>query len=131
MRHGPGSTPFVAAAAAVTIFILCNKVYSPTYDVWLVVFFVLLPVSRRLWVTFCAVDLAVCLTVYGYFHGVDSRAFVHAVLPWLVLAPHRRARLVPRHREPRAPSEAEAVDVDDLHKIPTAPRLSLERRYVA
>jgi hypothetical protein len=77
--------PFAAAAAAVTIFVLCNKVYSPTYDVWLVVFFVLLPLSRRLWLTFCAVDLAVCLTVYGYFHGVDTIAFVHAVLPWLVL----------------------------------------------
>jgi len=77
--------PMAVAAAAVTIFILANKVYSPTYDVWLVVFFVVLPLSRRLWLAFCAVDLAVCLTVYGYFHGVDSGAFVHAVLPWLVL----------------------------------------------
>ena len=40
--------PFAAAAAAVAIFVLCNKVYSPTYDVWLVVFFVMLPLSRRL-----------------------------------------------------------------------------------
>ncbi len=31
------------AAAAVAIFVLCNKVYSPTYDVWFVAFFVMLP----------------------------------------------------------------------------------------
>ena len=68
--------PFAAAAAAVALFVLCNKVYSPTYDVWLVVFFVMLPLSRRLWVTFCAVDLAVFATVYGYFGGIDSRSFV-------------------------------------------------------
>ena len=64
---------------------LCNKVYSPTYDVWLVVFFVMLPLSRRLWLTFCAVDLAVFATVYGYFGGIDSVGFVRAVLPFLVV----------------------------------------------
>lgn len=78
--------PVAAAAAAVTIFVIGNKVYSPTYDVWLVMFFVLLPISRRAWLAFCAVDLAVCLTVYGYFHGADSGAFVHAVLPVLVVS---------------------------------------------
>ena len=76
--------PFAAAAAAVALFVLCNKVYSPTYDVWLVVFFVMVPLSRRLWITFCAVDLAVFVTVYGYFGGIDSGSFVRAVLPVLV-----------------------------------------------
>jgi uncharacterized membrane protein len=77
--------PMAAAAATVVIFILANKVYSPTYDVWLVIFFVLLPITRRLWLAFCTVDLAICATVYGHFHGVGSSAFVHTVLPWLVL----------------------------------------------
>lgn len=77
--------PFGAAAAAVAIFVLCNKVYSPTYDVWLVAFFVMLPLSRRLWVSFCAVDAAVFVTVYGFFAGIDSIGFVRAVLPFLVL----------------------------------------------
>ena len=77
--------PFGAAAAAVAIFVLCNKVYSPTYDVWLVAFFVMLPLSRRLWVSFCAVDAAVFVTVYGYFAGIDSIGFVRTVLPLLVL----------------------------------------------
>jgi uncharacterized membrane protein len=76
--------PFAAASAAVAIFVLCNKIYSPTYDLWLVVFFVLLPLSRRLWVTFCVVDLAVFVSVYGYFHGLDSAQFVRSVLPVLV-----------------------------------------------
>ena len=64
---------FAAAAAAVAIFIVSNKVYSPTYDVWLVAFFVMVPFSRRLWLTFCAVDLAVFITVYGYFHQPRHR----------------------------------------------------------
>jgi uncharacterized membrane protein len=76
--------PVAASAAAVAIFVLANKVWSPTYDLWLVVFFVLLPVSRRLWVAFCAVDLAVFAVVYGSFHGVTSAAFVHEVLPVFV-----------------------------------------------
>jgi uncharacterized membrane protein len=76
--------PIAAAAAAVAIFVLANKVWSPTYDLWLVVFFVLLPLSRRLWVAFCAVDLAVFVVVYGSFQGVTSAAFVHEVLPFLV-----------------------------------------------
>ena len=80
------------AGAAVAIFLVCNKVYSPTYDVWLVVFFALLPVSRRLWLVFCAVDLAVYLTVFGYFHQVDSLHFVRDVLPALVVV--RTATLV-------------------------------------
>jgi len=39
---------FAAAGAAVALCVLANKVYSPTYDVWLVVFFVMLPLSGRL-----------------------------------------------------------------------------------
>ncbi len=77
--------PFAAAGAAVAISILANKVYSPTYDVWLVVFFVMLPLSRRLWVTFCAVDLAVFMVVYGYFDGPVQVDFVRTVLPVLVV----------------------------------------------
>jgi uncharacterized membrane protein len=73
------------AAAGVVVFLLAAKVYSPTYDVWLVPFFVLLPVSRRLWLAFCAVDLGVFLTVYGYFHGAGSLGVVLAVLPVLVV----------------------------------------------
>jgi hypothetical protein len=76
--------PFAAAGAAVAIFVLCNKVYSPTYDLWLVVFFVLLPLSGRLWVAFCAVDVAVFVTVYGHFQGLYSAQFVRTVLPVLV-----------------------------------------------
>lgn len=73
------------SAAAVALFLVTNKVYSPTYDVWLVAFFVLLPVSRRLWVAFCAVDLAVYVLVFGAFHGFGSRELVHQVLPLLVV----------------------------------------------
>jgi len=73
------------AGAAVAILLLTNKVYSPTYDVWLVAFFVLLPLSRRVWIAFCAVDLAIYIAVYAYFGGLEPRGVVHGVLPALVL----------------------------------------------
>jgi uncharacterized membrane protein len=78
--------PAALAAAAVAIFLVSNKVYSPTYDLWLVPFFVLLPLSRRVWVAFCATDLALFITVYGYFHGFGSISEVRVVLPVVVLA---------------------------------------------
>ncbi len=77
--------PLPATAVAVAWFVLSNKVYSPTYDIWLVVFFVLLPLSRRLWLAFCAVDLAVYVVVFGMFHGLWGHDVVHAMLPSLVL----------------------------------------------
>jgi uncharacterized membrane protein len=87
LRARRGSiTPLAVAAAAVAIFLVSNKVYSPTYDLWLVPFFVLLPLSRRLWISFCAADLGVFVTVYGYFHGFGSSSEVRVVLPLLVLA---------------------------------------------
>jgi uncharacterized membrane protein len=77
--------PFAVAGAAVAIFVLANKVYSPTYDLWLVVFFVALPISRRLWLTFCLVDVAVFAVVYGYFDGPLHVDVVRTVLPALVV----------------------------------------------
>ncbi len=79
-------TPVAIAAAGVAIFLLANKVYSPTYDVWLVPFFVLLPLRRRLWLAFCAVDVGVFLLVYGSFHGVTTKGLAETLLPFLVLA---------------------------------------------
>jgi uncharacterized membrane protein len=76
---------FAAATAAVAICILANKVYSPTYDLWLVACFVMLPLSRRLWLSFCAVDLAVFLVVYGYFVGPLHIDVVRTLLPALVV----------------------------------------------
>jgi uncharacterized membrane protein len=102
--------PFAAAGAAVAIGILANKIYSPTYDVWLVVFFVALPMSRRLWLTFCAVDLAVFAVVYGYFDGPVHLDVVRTVLPVLVVL--RTAVLltfVVRATEPRAPAPVPPV----------------------
>jgi hypothetical protein len=76
---------FAAAGAAVALFVLCNKVYSPTYDLWLVAFFVMIPLGRRLWITFCVVDFAVFAVVYGHFDGPLSITVVRSVLPALVV----------------------------------------------
>ncbi len=72
------------AAAVVGAFLLTNKVYSPNYDLWLVPFFALLPVARRVWVAFCLSDLAIFVLVYGHFHGQWSSDVVLVVLPVLV-----------------------------------------------
>lgn len=77
--------PAAIAAIAVVIFVLSNKVYSPTYDLWVVPFFVLLPIERRLWLGFCAVDFAIFVNVYGHFHGLQSHGVALAVMPFLVV----------------------------------------------
>ena len=99
------------AAAGVVVFLLAAKVYSPTYDLWLVPFFVLLPVPRRLWLAFCAADLAVFLTVYGFFQGATSRVVVLTILPAFVVV---RAVILVRllviaAREPQRRPDAEEV----------------------
>jgi uncharacterized membrane protein len=77
------SAPAVGAAV-VAIFMLTNKVYSPNYDLWLVPFFVLLPVRRWLWVAFCVADFAMFLVVFGRLHGLFSRAFTGSMVPYVV-----------------------------------------------
>jgi uncharacterized membrane protein len=77
--------PFAAAGAAVAMFILANKVYSPTYDLWLVAFFVMVPLSRRLWIAYCGVVVAVFVLVYGHFDGPVPVDVVRALLPALVV----------------------------------------------
>lgn len=67
-------------AAVLASFILANKVYSPNYDLWIVPFFVLLPIARRHWITFCVGDIGVSLLVFGRFHGLWG---THVVLSFL------------------------------------------------
>jgi uncharacterized membrane protein len=78
-------SPAAIAVAGVALFLLSNKVYSPTYDLWLVPAFVLLPFLARWWIAFCAVDVGVFVSVYGFFHGFVPMTVVGAVLPVLVL----------------------------------------------
>ncbi len=72
-------------AAVVGAFMLSNKIYSPNYDLWLVPFFVLLPVSRRVWLGFAASATAVFVLVYGHFHVGWSIGVVEALLPPLII----------------------------------------------
>ena len=44
--------PIAACTLAATAFIVTNKIYSPQYDLWLVPFFVMLPVRTKLVVHF-------------------------------------------------------------------------------
>jgi hypothetical protein len=73
-------------AAVVGAFLLCNKVYSPNYDLWLLPFFALLPVSRRVFMGYVASACGVFVLVYGYLHGGWPIGFVVALLPPLVIA---------------------------------------------
>ena len=71
-------------AAVVGVFLLSNKVYSPNYDLWIVPFFVLLPIPRRVWIAFSASAPGVFVLVYGHFHIGWSSGVVEALLPPLV-----------------------------------------------
>jgi uncharacterized membrane protein len=73
-------------AAVVGAFLLCNKVYSPNYDLWLLPYFALLPISRRVFVGYVASALGIFVLVYGYLHGAWSIGFAVALLPSLVIA---------------------------------------------
>ena len=77
---------FAIGAAVTGAFLLTNKIYSPNYDLWIVPFFVLLPISRKVWVAFCASDLAIFVLVFGFLHGQWSVGVVEAILPALVVA---------------------------------------------
>jgi uncharacterized membrane protein len=79
-----GSSAIVACSVAVLL--LSNKVYSPTYDLWLLPCFVMLPLPRRLWVAFCAIDVAVFVSTYGTLDGFAPAGTAHTVLPSLVAA---------------------------------------------
>ena len=84
-RADASISPAAIAVAGVALFLLSNKVYSPTYDLWLLPGFVLLPFRPRWWLVFCAVDVGIFVTVYGFFHGIVGITVVDAVLPVLVL----------------------------------------------
>lgn len=73
----------VSVCAAVTaVFLLSNKIYSPTYDLWMVPFFVLLPLPRRIWAAYCAADIGIFVIVFGRFHGLWDDQTVLDVL-WI------------------------------------------------
>ena len=45
----------------------------------------LIPTSRRLWLAYCAADAAIYVTVFVYFHGLESHGAAQAIVPVLVL----------------------------------------------
>jgi uncharacterized membrane protein len=61
LRLGPAQI----AGAMTAVFVLTNKVYSPQYSLWVLPFFVLLALPRRLWVGFIVADAAMYLLVFG------------------------------------------------------------------
>lgn len=81
-RHAPIGT-YAAAAASTAVFLLAAKIFSPGYDLWLVPFFVLLPLSAAHWRAFCAVDLGIYVTTYGMLQHALPRTAI-AVLGVLV-----------------------------------------------
>lgn len=79
-------SPYALGAIVTVGFVLGAKVHSPQYDLWIVPFFVLLPVARRWWLLYCALDAAVYVLVLGTLHDVIAKSTVEAWLPYLVLA---------------------------------------------
>ena len=73
-------------AAATVLFVLASKVYSPQYDLWVLPFFALLPIDRRLFVAFSAASLAMYLLVFGHGFGLVPRTALAECIGVVVLA---------------------------------------------
>ena len=68
-----GSWPYLELCAALLCaFLLWNKVHSPQYTLWLLPFFVLVPVPVGWWIAYSIVDLAVYVGVFRFFYDACS-----------------------------------------------------------
>ncbi len=56
--------PAVAFFLATLALLFWSRLYSPQYSLWLLPFFVLLPLGARLFVLLCAADIGVFFTIY-------------------------------------------------------------------
>jgi uncharacterized membrane protein len=84
-----GRIPPIAACAIATIaFVLTNKIYSPQYDLWLVPFFVMVPVRTKFVVHFYVSSVLV-----WFFNAVEGHA-LHRPLSLYVLGAAAAYRLV-------------------------------------
>ncbi|HEX7521612.1 MAG TPA: glycosyltransferase 87 family protein [Acidimicrobiia bacterium] len=74
--------PMPACAVVLIGFLLANKVYSPQYDLWLLPFFALVPLSRTRYRQFIAVDAAMFVVVWGVVgaFGLDH----HRAAPYVI-----------------------------------------------
>ncbi len=61
-------SPFGACALVTIVCLVTSKIYSPQYDLWIVPFFVLLPVRTKLVVNFYIASFAVFVTTAGDDH---------------------------------------------------------------
>jgi uncharacterized membrane protein len=71
-------SPTALAGAMTITFLLTSKVYSPQYSLWLLPFFVLLPLSVRLWGAMALLDVAMYVVVFGRFRHGDHLFTIHA-----------------------------------------------------
>jgi uncharacterized membrane protein len=68
-----GSWPYVEISAALLCaFLLWNKVHSPQYTLWLMPFFVLVPLPVGWWIAYSIVDVAVYVGVFRFFYDACS-----------------------------------------------------------
>ena len=58
------SDPVLSFGLATTVLLFWSRLYSPQYSLWLLPFFVLLPLSARRFALLTAADIGVFVTVY-------------------------------------------------------------------
>ena len=72
-------SPFAACALATIAFLLTSKIYSPQYDLWIVPFFVLLPVRTKLVVHFYAASFLVFVLTASDDHFLHRPASAYVL----------------------------------------------------
>jgi len=120
-------TPFGACALATIAFLVTSKVYSPQYDLWIVPFFVLLPVRTKHVVNFYVASFAVFVLTASDDHVLHRPASGYllglaVVYRLVVYALVTRDILRTETRDASEPAGAAVIDLRDDAPAPSQVR---------
>ena len=117
--------PMQVAAALTSLFLLTNKVYSPQYSLWMLPFFVLLPLPRKLWLAFISADLAMYVLIFSHVlrHGSARHALIALIGVTVAIRAAILVAVMIRSLRPPAVSGSVSPPVEPLLGEPVGPAL--------
>lgn len=76
--------PVALSFAILVLWLLTAKVYSPQFSLWLLPFFALVSVRKRLWIGFVVTDAMVWAAISFFFLGPDQGSVGSELRLWIV-----------------------------------------------